>query len=94
MAQANFRLPKPSLETHEYIAYVVQLATLPVALRQQLLVLFGNPAFQNEREINRIFLQLDPEVFTVKAYRHFIAHPDSQAFFQRLLNSRFSSPRY
>lgn len=94
VAQANFRVAKPSLEAHEYIAYVVELATLPVALRQQLLALFGNPAFQNEREINRIFLQLDPEVFAVKAYGHFIAHPDPQAFFQRLLNSRFSSPRY
>lgn len=94
VAQANFRVTKPSLEAHEYIASVVQLATLPEALQQQLLASFDNPAFQHEREINRIFLQLNPEVFAVKAYRHFVAQPDPQAFFQRLLNRRLSSPRY
>ncbi|MGM0769553.1 MAG: DUF6639 family protein [Pseudomonadota bacterium] len=93
VAQANFRMPKPSREAHEYIAYVVQIATLPEPLRQQLLAAFDNQAFQHERQISRIFLQLDPEVFAVKAYRHYVAQPDPQAFFQRLLNRRLSSPR-
>lgn len=92
VAQANFRVLKPSLEAHEYIAYVVQLATLPETLRQQLLEGFDNQAFQHEKQINRIFLQLDPEVFAVKAYRHYVAQPDPKAFFQRLLNRRLSSP--
>jgi hypothetical protein len=93
VAQANFRVPKPSLEAHEYIAYVVQLATLPDVLQQQLLASFSNPAFYHEREINGIFLQLDPEVFAVKAYRHFVTQSDPQTFFQRLLNSRLGSFR-
>ncbi|NMT63592.1 DUF6639 family protein [Marinobacter orientalis] len=92
VAQANFQVPKPSLEAHEYIAYVVQLATLPEALREQLLEAFDNPAFRHERQISRIFLQLAPEIFAVKAYRHYVAQPDPQAFFQRLLNRRLSSP--
>jgi hypothetical protein len=86
-------VPKPSLEAHEYIAYVVQLATLPDVLQQQLLASFSNPAFYHEREINGIFLQLDPEVFAVKAYRHFVTQSDPQTFFQRLLNSRLGSFR-
>ncbi|WP_404362571.1 DUF6639 family protein [Marinobacter sp.] len=90
VAQANFRVSKPSLEAHEYIAYVVQLATLPEALRQQLLAAFDNPAFQHERQISRVFLQLAPEVFAVKAYRHYVAQSDPQAFFKRLLNRRLS----
>ena len=92
VAQANFRVSKPSLEAHEYIAYVVQLATLPEATRQQLLEAFDNLAFQHERQISRVFLQLNPEVFAVKAYRHFVAQADPKAFFQRLLNKRLSSP--
>ncbi|MBS3803302.1 MAG: hypothetical protein KGY54_02060, partial [Oleiphilaceae bacterium] len=91
VAQANFQIPKPSLEAHEYIAYVVQLATLPEPLRQQLLASFSNPAFEHERQINQIFLELDPEVFAVKAFRHFLAQPDPKAFFQRLLNSGLRS---
>uniref|UniRef100_UPI00356952F4 DUF6639 family protein n=1 Tax=Marinobacter sp. TaxID=50741 RepID=UPI00356952F4 len=86
VAQANFKVRKPSLEAHEYIAYVVQIATLPEPLRTRLLAKFDNLAFQHERQISRTFLQLEPEVFAVKAYRHFSAHPDPQAFFQRLLN--------
>jgi len=54
--------------------------------------LFDNPAFQHERQISRTFLQLAPEVFAVKAYRHYLAQPEPQAFFQRLLNRRLSSP--
>lgn len=93
VAQANFRVSKPQLEAHEYIAYVVQIATLPEALRQQLLVEFDSQAFQHERQISQIFLQLAPEVFAVKAYRHYLAQPDPEAFFQRLLNKSLSSPR-
>lgn len=75
-----------------YIAYVVQLATLPETFREQLLAEFDNPAFQHERQMSRIFLQMAPEVFAVKAYRHFVAQPDPTAFFQRLLNKRLSPP--
>lgn len=92
VAQANFNLLEPPLEAHEYIAYVVQIATLPEPLRQRLLASFDTLAFRHERQISRTFLQLEPEVFAVKAYRHFSAHPDPQAFFQRLLNRWVSSP--
>lgn len=91
IAQANFRISEPSLEAHEYIAYVVQLATQPKTLRQKLLATYDNPAFQHERQISRIFLQLGPEVFAVKAYRHYVAQPDSKRFFQHLLNKKLRS---
>lgn len=94
VAQANFRVRPPSLAAHEYIAYVVQLATLPEPVRRQLLVGFRNGAFRLDREINVTFLQLDPEVFAVKAYRHFVAQPDPADFLQGLLNGRLGSPRY
>ncbi|MCW8908036.1 MAG: hypothetical protein OQL28_12365, partial [Sedimenticola sp.] len=55
-------------------------------VRRDLLARFRNSAFRFDREINVTFLQLDPEVFAVKAYRHFIAHPDPEAFFQHLLD--------
>ncbi|TYC62516.1 hypothetical protein FMN52_01805 [Marinobacter sp. BW6] len=93
VAQANFRLAKPGLAAHEYIAYVVQLATLPKETSEELLERFDNSPFRHERQINRVFLELDPEVFAVKAYRHYLAQPDPSEFFQRLLNRNLSSPR-
>jgi len=86
VAQANFRVRPPSLAAHEYIAYVVQLATLPEPVRRELLAGFRNTAFRLDREINATFLQLNPEVFAVKAYRHFVAQPNPGAFFQKLLD--------
>ena len=70
---------------HEYIACVAQLAILPEALRDRLLGSFNNAPFQHDREISQIFLELNPEVFAVKAYRHFVAQPQPDRFFQRLL---------
>lgn len=93
VAQANFQLAKPSIAAHEYIAYVVQLATLPKDTREDLLERFDNSPFRHERQINRVFLELDPEVFAVKAYRHYLAQPDPSVFFQRLLKRSLSSPR-
>ncbi|SNC74641.1 hypothetical protein SAMN04487881_2482 [Marinobacter sp. es.048] len=93
VAQANFRLEKPGITAHEYIAYVVQLATLPKETREELLKRFDNSPFRHERQINRVFLELDPEVFAVKAYRHYLAQPDPSVFFQRLLTRRLISPR-
>jgi len=93
VAQANFRVAKPGLAAHEYIAYVVQLATLPKDTRQELLERFDNSPFLHERQINRVFLELDPEVFAVKAYQHYLAQPEPSVFFQRLLNRSLSSPR-
>lgn len=93
VAQANFRVAKPGIAAHEYIAYVVQLATLPKETRQELLDRFDNPPFRHERQISRVFLELDPEVFAVKAYRHYLAQPDPSVFLQRLLTRRLSSPR-
>ncbi len=93
VAQENFRVERPGIAAHEYIAYVVQLATLPKETREVLLEGYDNSAFRHERQISRVFLELDPEVFSVKAYRHYLAQPDPSVFFQRLLSKKLSSPR-
>jgi hypothetical protein len=56
---------------HEYLAYVTQLATLPAATRERVLARFSQGAFEHREEITEQLWSMDPEVFAIKAYRHF-----------------------
>jgi hypothetical protein len=89
VAHINFRTPKVPRVSHEYIAYVVQIATMPPPLIEQILGKYPNRAFASERAINHHFLDLDPQIFAVKAYRHFLALDDGAAFFARILKGDF-----
>lgn len=86
VAQSNFRLEAPPGIAQEYIAYVVQLATLPAAVLQKVLDGFRFKGFASEREITSIYYGLSPDNFAVKSYLHFAAHHNSKAFISRLLN--------
>lgn len=55
----------------EYIAFTVQLGTLPEPLLERVLSRYDQPAFARETEITALLHALSPEVFAVKAWRHF-----------------------
>lgn len=86
IAEDNFRVDEPTRLAHEYIAYVVQLATMPPRLRQ--LVLDRHPvrAFDSELEINPMLYGMNPDVFAVKSYGHFLRPEVGVTFLQTLLN--------
>ena len=56
---------------HEYVAYAVQLSTLPATVREHVLAQFPGGGFTAPEEINTIVLAMDPHRFAAKAYRHF-----------------------
>ncbi len=85
IVEDNFALIKPSRMAHEYIAYIVQLATLPRHLRYQILDHHQVPGFDSELEINPIVYGLDPDVFAVKAYLHYRRPAVGTVFLQSLL---------
>jgi len=87
IANRNFRSGRPSVAAHEYIAYSVQLATMPKHLRQGILdrVLVG--AFCREEEISELYLNLNPEYFAVKSYLHFVKPENGARFYRRLLSA-------
>lgn len=89
VAHVNFRMAEAPRVSHEYIAYVVQIATMPPPLISEILENYPNRAFASERAINQHILDLDPQVFAVKAYRHFLALDDGAAFFDRILTGDF-----
>jgi len=86
IAEDNFHVDSPTRLAHEYIAYIVQLATMPPRLRQQILDHHRAPAFASELEINPMLYGLNPDVFAVKAYGHFRSPGVGVAFLQTLLS--------
>ena len=86
IADDNFQVTEPTRLAHEYIAYIVQLATMPPRLRQQVLDHHPVPGFETEVEINPMIYGLNPDVFAVKAYRHYFKPGVGVAFMQTLLH--------
>jgi hypothetical protein len=86
IADDNFRVEKPTRLAHEYIAYIVQLATMPPRLRQLVFDKHPARAFDSELEINPMIYGLNPDVFAIKSYGHFRRPEVGVAFLQTLLD--------
>jgi Family of unknown function (DUF6639) len=71
---------------HEYVAAVVQLGTLPDAIRAEILHNYDEfPAFDEASEITDLYYYMAPCAFAVKAYRHYLMPGNGPAFIARLL---------
>lgn len=92
VAQRNFTGPRPSLEAHEYIACVVQFATMAPDLRDRLLAAIDTRAFARDEEISGTLYLIAPGVFAAKAWLHFLSPGNGDAFLQRLREGRFRPP--
>ena len=74
----------------EYVAYVVQLATMAPALRAEILASFpARPGGADEAAINALALDLGPEAFGVQCFRHFGSAAGGAAFLRRLYSGAF-----
>jgi hypothetical protein len=76
---------KLPLAAHEYLAYAVQLATLPPSYRKPILARFPGAGFADLEEVSELALGFDPDRFAVKAYLHFRNRDDQDAVLRRLL---------
>ncbi len=81
----NIGQQKLSPAAHEYLAYAVQLATLPAAYRERVLARFPGAGFSDLEQVSEIFLGFDPDRFAVKAYLHFRKLDDQDAVLRQLL---------
>lgn len=80
LAASNFAGFRPTLQAQEYVAYVVMFATMNPDLRSRILRALPGTGFDHEIQITAIFYMLDPLVFGVEAYRHFIKAENGIAF--------------
>lgn len=67
----NYRVAVPGRVCGEYVAYVVQLATMQQATREQVLSAYGPGDFGTLEEITEVCHLLNPHEFGVRAWRHF-----------------------
>jgi len=72
----------------EYIAYTTQFSLMPDNLRQKILAEIPHEGFCNEGEITSLFHDLNPSVFAVKAYRHFIRPENGKEFYNKLITGQ------
>jgi hypothetical protein len=71
----------------EYVAAVVQLGTLPEAIRSEILGNYDDfPAFGDPGELSDLYYYMAPCEFAVKAYRHYLKPGNGPAFIKRLLS--------
>lgn len=82
----NFAVGAKRGTASEYIAAVVQLATLPPELRRAILHRYDAEGFSDPSEIRLLMYEMNPPVFGVMAYRHYVALGDrGPVFLARLL---------
>jgi hypothetical protein len=88
IAAANFKVEKPPVVAHEYIAYVTMFATMAPYQRDRILEHFPADRFDTERGFNLTLYMMAPHFFGAQAYRHFMQLEDRQAFLKRVLSGR------
>ena len=86
IADDNFHVEEPTRLAHEYIAYIVQLATMPPHLSGLVSTALPGRAFESEMEINAMIYGLNPDLFAMKPYRHYRSSGVGMAFLQSLLS--------
>lgn len=88
IAAANFKVTRPTVVAHEYIAYVTMFATLEPSARERLLARFPGDGFESTREIGMAVYLLDPNRFGAQAYRHFTRPVNGASFVEQVLSGR------
>lgn len=89
--QHEARIPL-SPAAHEYVAYSVQLTTLPVDHRRRILERFEVSPFTNVDQVSSVILAFDPNGFGIKAYLHFRDAADQHAVLRSLVSASRASP--
>ncbi len=68
----NFRVAVPGRTCGEYMAYVVQIATMAPATRERVLAAYPAGDFDSPARITEVCHLMNPHGFGVRAFRHFV----------------------
>jgi hypothetical protein len=88
LAACNFRIPKPSIQAKEYIAYVTMFATMDPALRECVLSQAPGEGYEGDWQMSTTIYLLDPMRFGVQAYRHFLKPGNGRDYLHAILAGR------
>lgn len=88
MANRNFSKDAPPLAALEYFAYASQFATMPLTVRNRILVNNPGEGFQANWQINSYDLRFAPNQFAVRAYQHYMQPENGTAFLRGILSGK------
>jgi hypothetical protein len=81
----NFKVPNPTIQAKEYLAYVAMFSVMPAALRSRALRSTKTEGFESLDRFTPLLYSFDPMRFGAEAYRHFSAVPDQTKVIRSLL---------
>jgi hypothetical protein len=84
----NFKVPNPTIQAKEYLAYVAMFSVMPAGLRSQALRRTKTQGFESLDRFTPLLYSFDPMRFGAEAYRHFDQAPDQTALIRDLLAGR------
>ncbi len=88
IAAGNFRIPSPSIQAKEYIAYVTMMASMAPGLRERVMSRFGNHGYEGDWQMSTTIYMLDPMRFGVQAYRHFLKPDNGRDYLKAILSGK------
>lgn len=84
----RFKVPNPTIQAKEFLAYVTMFSVMPTELRTQALRGTRTQGFDSLDRFTPLLYSFDPMRFGAEAYRHFAAVPDKTALIHDLLNGK------
>ena len=85
IAAANFGMDHPTVQAHEYIAYVTMFETMAPAQRDLVLAQYPGNGFEDDGQISTTIYLFDPMRFGVQAYRHFLRQSSGREYLHAVL---------
>lgn len=88
LASGNFAVRMPSVEAHEYIAYVTMFSTMDPGLRERILAAIPETEPERTPWLSAAFHLFEPMRFGVTAYRHYIGPDGGPEYLRDILAGR------
>jgi hypothetical protein len=88
IAACNFRIPNPTIQAKEYLAYVAMFSAMPPRLRTQALRATPTVGFDSLDRFTSLLYMFDPMRFGAEAHRHFNDVTDQTELIRAVLDGR------
>jgi hypothetical protein len=88
VADLNFKVPKPSIQAKEYIAYITQFSIMEPLQRERILSQYPCEAFEGDWKMSTTIYMFDCMGFGVRAYLHFLNLANRREYLQSILNGK------
>lgn len=86
IVSCHFKIPRPSIQAKEYLAYVAMLSGMDSGLRTKVLSKMKPTGFDSLDRFTPLLLLFDPMRFGAEAYQHFSTTPDPGGLIQAILS--------